>query len=210
MTQEYLSPSPPPPAISAAMAKASERLEKGLPVYNFASGNVGALPLNLSLFDAIDFKINDGLPESIHIIAEAMKKGLINSLYPRSTGLTYSTTGGTTPAKIAALRYFREIHGLPLHDDDTNRVLVSAGGQQSLAASLRSLKPGTEVLMFQWEYAPVSSILKDHGLREIRMIMGDDLSLDVADFEKKLGEKRTIPFSSHLAICSGSIHILKL
>jgi hypothetical protein len=28
-------------------------------------------------------------------------------------------------------------------------------------------------------------------------------------FEKKLGEKRTIPFSSYLPIRSGSIHILK-
>jgi len=39
--KEFLSPSPPPPAIRDAMAKAVERKMKGLPTFDFSSGNVG-------------------------------------------------------------------------------------------------------------------------------------------------------------------------
>lgn len=109
--------------------------------------------------------------------------------------MTYSTTGGTTAARVAALKYFQEVHGIPLVDEDTDRVIVSAGGQQAMAASLRSLKPETEVLMLQWEYAPVPPILKDHRLKEIRVMMNEDLSLDVSDFENKLGEKQVFYIS---------------
>jgi aspartate/methionine/tyrosine aminotransferase len=195
MTQEYLSPSPPPPAINEAMVKASERLQKGLPVYNFTSGNVGALPLNLTLFDKIDIGVNDNVPEGISIIANGLRRGIIESLHPKPSGLTYSTTGGTTSVKAAALRYFREIHDIPLTDEDIDRVIVTAGGQQAMTASLRSLKSQTEVLMLQWDYAPVSPILKDHGLKEIRVNVNEDLSLDVSDFENKLSEKQVFYLS---------------
>ena len=43
--KEFLSPSPPPPAIRDAMAKAVERKMKGLPTFDFSSGNVGNLLL---------------------------------------------------------------------------------------------------------------------------------------------------------------------
>jgi len=194
--QEYLSPSPPPPAISEAMAKAAERAEKGLPVHNFSSGNVGALPLNLKLFDALEIRVSESVPAGLRLIAEGIRKGLLEAIYPKPVGLAYSAISGPVDVRQAALRYFREIHGVPLQEAaDLNRVIVTAGGQQAMAASLRSLKRGTEVLMLQWDYSPTLAILRDHGLREVRVGMREDFSLDSADLEAKLREKQVFYLS---------------
>ena len=195
MLQDYLAPTPPPPAIREAMAKAAERKEKGLPVYDFSSGNVGALPLKLKLFRTMQIEAEEGLPESLRLIAEGVAKGLIESLYEKPSALAYSPTGGTTPVKRSVLRYFREIHGLPLTDNDLDRILVTAGGQQAMTASLRALKPGTEVLMLRWDYSPIPGILRDRGLKETRVRMTEELALDVSDLESKLGENQVFYLS---------------
>ncbi len=195
MNQKYLSPSPSPPAIREAMAKASERSEKGLPVYNFASGNVGALALNLKLFESFQAPVDATVPEGIRLIAEALRKGLLEAFHPQPAGLGYSPSGGTTAVKQAALRYFREIHSIPLDAEDLKKIIVTAGGQQAMAASLRSLQRGTEVLMLQWDYAPIPAILRDHGLTEMRIKLGEGLSLDIEDFQTKLRENQVFYLS---------------
>lgn len=195
LPQEYLFPSPPQPAIDAAMAKAAERKEKSLPVHNFASGNVGALALNIELFDAFQLNVARSLPEGFRLIADGIQKGLLEALYPQPSGLAYSPVGGITPMKKLALRYFKEVHGVPFADDELNRIIVTAGGQQAMAASLRSLKPETEVLLLQWDYAPIPGILKDHGLKEIRVKLREDLSLEKTDFKKKLGKNQVFYLS---------------
>ena len=93
MKQEFLSPTPPPPAIRDAMAKAVKRKQKGLLVYDFSSGNVGNLPLNRALFSRIEIKINDNLPVELKTLAKGLKKGLVSSYYPQPRGLAYSPTG---------------------------------------------------------------------------------------------------------------------
>ena len=45
LKREYLSPPPPPPAIRDAMAETVERKVRGLPTFDFSSGNVGNLLL---------------------------------------------------------------------------------------------------------------------------------------------------------------------
>jgi len=187
MKQEYLSPSPPPPAIREAMAKAVEREQKGLPVFDFSSGNVGNLPLNQPLFNKIEIQINENLPDELKTVAEGLKEGLVKSFHPRPLGLAYSPTGGTGPIKNLVIRYFREVHGVSLSDADANKVIVTAGGQQAMTASLRSLRPGVKVLLVQWEYAPVADILRDHNLNEVRVKLNDDLSVNVDDLRKKAG-----------------------
>jgi len=195
LLQDYLAPTPPPPAIREAMAKAAERKEKGLPVYDFSSGNVGALPLKLKLFRTMQIEAEEGVPEGLRLIAESVAKGLVECLYEKPSGFAYSPTGGTTPIKQSVLRYFREIHGLPLTDDDLDRILVTAGGQQAMAVSLRALKPGTEVLMLRWDYSPIPGILKDHGLKETRVRLTEELALDVSDLESKLGQNQVFYLS---------------
>lgn len=185
MRQEFLSSSPPQPAIRDAMAKAAERKQKGLPVFDFSSGNVGNLPLNQTFFSKVELRINQGLPTELRVLAEGLKEGLINSYHPRPLGLAYSPTGGTWPIKNLVIQYFREVHGVPLSDVDTNRVIVTAGGQQAMTASLRSLRPGVKVLLSRWEYAPVPSILRDRHLNEVRIEATEDFSINVEDLNKK-------------------------
>lgn len=188
MRQEFLAPSPPPPAIRNAMAKAVERKQKGLPVFDFSSGNVGNLPLNQTFFNKFELSINQDLPIELRILAEGLKEGLINSYHPRPIGLAYSPTGGTPPIKNLVIRYFRELHGVPLSDADGDKVIVTAGGQQAMTASLRSLRPGVQVLFSRWEYAPISSILRDHKLNGIRIETTKDLSINLEDLERKVGK----------------------
>jgi len=185
--QEFLSPSPPPPAIRDAMAKAVERQQKGLPVFDFSSGNVGNLPLNQAFFSKVEFAINQNLPKELTVLAEGLKEGLTGAYHPQPLGLAYSPTGGTAPIKSLVIRYFREIQGVPLSDADVDKVIVTAGGQQAMTASLRSLKPGVKVLLSRWEYAPVSDILSDHNVNEVRIEVNEDLTLNVHDLEKKVG-----------------------
>ena len=188
MKQKFLSPSPPPPAIRDAMAKAVERKLRGLQVFDFSSGNIGNLLLNQAIFSRFELRVSDSLPKELKLIAEGLRKGVIDSYYPRPRGLAYSPTGGTEPIKKLVVRYFREIHGVPLSDADTHRVVVTAGGQQAMTAALRSLRPGTNVLLSRWEYAPVPGILKDHNLNEVRVEVNEDLSTELDDLREKVSE----------------------
>jgi len=195
LKQEFLSSTPPPPAIRNAMAKAVERKQKGLPVFDFSSGNVGNLPLNSALFSRVEIKINNSLPVELKILAKGLKEGLLSSYYPRPRGLAYSPTGGTNPIKDFVVRYFREVHGVPLSDADINKVIVTAGGQQAMTASLRSLRPGVDVLLSRWEYAPIPGILRDHNLNEVRIEANEDLSINLDDLEKKAGKSSVVYIS---------------
>jgi len=186
MKQEFLSPSPPPPAIREAMAKAVERRQKGLPVFDFSSGNVGNLALNQRFFSDFELKVSGDLPAELRMLAEGLREGMLESYHPKPKGLAYSPTGGTEPIKKLVVRYFREVHGVPLSDTDMNRVIVTAGGQQAMTASLRSLRPGVKVLLPRWEYAPVPGILRGHNLSEVRVKVNEDLSIDVDDLRKKV------------------------
>ena len=195
MKQEFLSSTPPPPAIRDAMAKAVERKQKHLPVFDFSSGNVGNLPLNSALFSRVEIEINDNLPVELKTLAKGLKQGLTSSYYPQPRGLAYSPTGGTDPIKALVARYFREIQGVPLSDADVNNVIVTAGGQQAMTASLRSLRPGVNLLLLRWEYAPIPGILRDHNLKELRVEANEDLSINLNDLEKK-AEKNSVIYMS--------------
>ncbi len=184
--QKFLVPPPPPPAIRYAMAKATEREERGLPVVDFSSGNVGRLPLNLKLFTETKMKVNKDLPGELLPLAEALKGGILEAFYPSPRSLAYSPTGGTGPVKGQVMRYFREVHGVPLTEKDTDRVIATTGGQQCMALALRSLKPGTNVLLSQWDYSPIPGIIQEHGCREVRVKVKEDLSLDKDDLERKV------------------------
>lgn len=183
---KFLSPRVPPPAIRKAMAKAIERKQKGLPVFDFSSGNVGNLALNQTFFDKFELRINRELPSELKMLAEGLKEGIIGSYYPNPQGLAYSPAGGTESIKKLVIQYFRELHGLSLMNTDTNRVTVTAGGQQAMAASLRSLKPGTRVLLSRWEYAPIPGILRDHDLGEVRIEVNEDLSINMENLRQRV------------------------
>lgn len=187
--QKFLLPLPPPSAIREAMAKAAQREAKGLPVIDFSSGNVGKLLFKLKLFTKMDIKVSEELPAELRIIAEAVKQGILGSYYPNPKGLAYSPTGGTDLMKEQVIRYFREVHGVPLTEKDTDRVIATAGGQQCMAAALRSIKPSTNIVLSQWEYSPVPGIIRDRGCREIRIKMNDDLSVNKEDLEERVTEE---------------------
>jgi aspartate/methionine/tyrosine aminotransferase len=81
------------------------------------------------------------------------------------------------------------VHGIPLSMNDVDKVIVSAGGQQAMAAALRATKAGTNVFLSQWDYAAVSGIIKDNGCNEVRIEVNDDLSIKIDDLEEKLTEE---------------------
>ena len=188
MEKEFLSPPPPPPAIRDAMAKAVERKMKGLPTFDFSSGNVGNLLLRQKFFEVFKIEINESLPKELKQIAEGLREGLIESYYPNPRGLAYSPTGGTELIKKLVIKYFREIHGVPLSDNDVDKVVVTAGGQQAMTAALRSLKPETRVLLSRWDYSPIPGIIRDHNLKEIRVKANEDLSISIDDLKEKVNE----------------------
>ena len=188
MEKEFLSPPPPPPAIRDAMAKAVERKMKGLPTFDFSSGNVGNLLLRQKFFEVFKIEISESLPKELKQIAEGLREGLIESYYPNPRGLAYSPTGGTELIKKLVIKYFREIHGVPLSDNDVDKVVVTAGGQQAMTAALRSLKPETRVLLSRWDYSPIPGIIKDHNLKEIRVKANEDLSISIDDLKEKVNE----------------------
>ncbi|MEM3130075.1 MAG: aminotransferase class I/II-fold pyridoxal phosphate-dependent enzyme, partial [Nitrososphaerota archaeon] len=188
MERNYLSPPPPPPAIRAAMVKVAERLDKKLPLYDFSSGNVGRLPSKIKLFKEFKIDINNEVHESLLSIAEGLVEGIIESFYPEPKGLSYSPTGGLPYIKRLVLQYFREIHGIPLLNEDINKVTVTAGGQQALISSLRSLKKNTKLLMLRWDYDATSSTAKSHGLVEVRININEDLTIDLSDLESKVAK----------------------
>lgn len=185
MTHEFLSATPAPPAIRNAMARALDRKQKGLPVYDFSSGNVGNLPLNLPLFTGFEIEINNKLTVELKTLAEGVADGLLDSYYPQPRALAYSPTGGTELITTLVTRYFKEVHGVPISDKDLSNVIVTAGGQQAMTAALRALKPTIKVLLLRWEYAPVPGILRDHGLKSVRIKVHEDFSIDLDDLEKK-------------------------
>jgi aspartate/methionine/tyrosine aminotransferase len=188
MKQEYLFPSPAPPAIREAMAKATERKEKGLQVFDFSSGNIGNLLVGQTIFDKFELSVSDSAPAELKGIIEGLREGVINSYYPYPRGLSYSTTGGTEAIRKLVVQYFREIHGVPLSDSDTDRVTVTAGGQQAMATALRSIRPRTRVLIPRWEYAPAAGVLQPHNLNLVRVEVKEDLSLDIDDLKRKVRE----------------------
>lgn len=183
--QGFLLPSAPSP-IRDAMARAAEREGRGLPVVDFSSGNVGKLPYRLTLFKRVDIEVNEGLGGELRLVAEALRRGLVEAFYPHPGGLGYSPTGGTNPVKGPVMRYFREVHGVPLGEGDFDRVIVTAGGQQCMAAALRSIRPGRDVFLPRWDYSSISDIVRGSGCRETRIRVGEDLSLDLADAEERL------------------------
>jgi len=185
MKQDYLLPSPPAPAIREAMAKAVQRKEKGLDVYDFSSGNIGNLMVSQHVFSRMDVTVADDVLPDLRPVVEGLRDGLIAAYYPTPQGVAYSPTGGTNPIRALVARYYRELHGIPIEDDATDRVIVTAGGQQAMTAALRSIKPGTRVLLPQWEYGPASGVIRAHGLEEVRVAMKGDLSIDMEDFRAK-------------------------
>ncbi|MFW6056215.1 MAG: aminotransferase class I/II-fold pyridoxal phosphate-dependent enzyme [Chloroflexota bacterium] len=185
MTQEYLLPSPPAPAIREAMSKAVQRKDKGLEVFDFSSGNIGNLMVGQPVFSRMELDVSDDVPPDLMAVVQGLRDGIINAYYPMPKGVAYSPTGGTDPIRALVARYYRELHGVPLSDSDTDRVIVTAGGQQAMTAALRSIKPGTRVLIPQWEYGPASGIIRSHGCEEVRVRMTDDLDIDLDDFRSK-------------------------
>ena len=185
MKRDYLSPVSAPPAIRATMAKIADREDRKLPVYDFGSGNAGRLPGKFNLFTKLDIEVNKDLPESLHTIAESLKEGLIKSFNPIPTALSYSPTGGIPSTRKLALKYFKDIHGIPLTNVELDRVIVTAGGQQALVASLKSLRKGTPILMLRWDYDAASGTVRSMNSKEIRVNVRDDLSIDMSDLEKK-------------------------
>ncbi len=186
--QDFLLPPPIPPAIRVAMAKAAQREERRLPVIDFSSGSIGKLLFKTKLFSKIEIDVNKGLTEELRLIAEAVKQGIVDSYFPEPKGLAYFPTGGTGRVKESIIDYFKEVHGVPLTKKDTEKVTATAGGQQAMMGALRSIKPGTDVFMPQWEYAPIPAIVRDRGCNDIRIKANDDLSINEEDLDKKLAE----------------------
>ncbi len=192
MKQDYLLPSPPPPAIREAMAKAVQRKEKGLDVCDFSSGNIGNLMVSQHVFSQMDVSVSDSVLPDLRAVVEGLRDGLVAAYYPTPQAVAYSPTGGTDPIRALVARYYRELHGVPISDEASDKVIVTAGGQQAMTAALRSIKPGTRVLVPQWEYAPASGVIRAHGLEEVRVAMKDDLSIDMDDFRGK---------ATHASVC---------
>ena len=57
------------------MAKTLERKQRGLPVFDFSSGNVGNLPQNQTFFSKVDLTIHQDLPVELKLVAEGIKAG---------------------------------------------------------------------------------------------------------------------------------------
>jgi ribosomal protein L28 len=93
--QNFLLSSTVPPVIRETINKATLREEKGLPIFDFSSGNIGKLLFKINLFDKIDIKVNENLPLELKVIAEAIKEGILEAYYPTPKGLSYSSTGET-------------------------------------------------------------------------------------------------------------------
>jgi aspartate/methionine/tyrosine aminotransferase len=185
MIQEYLLPSPPAPAIREAMAKAVQRKDKGLDVFDFSSGNIGNLMAAQPVFSRMEMDVSEDVPADLKAIVLGLRDGIVNAYYPTPRGVAYSPTGGTDQIRALVARYYRELHGVPVSDSDTGKVIVTAGGQQAMTAALRSIKPGTRVLIPQWEYGPASGIIRSHGCEEVRVRMTDALDIDLEDFRTK-------------------------
>ena len=162
----FLKEYPVSSGIKDAMASVAHREELDLPVIDFGIGNVGKMIIDSGLFSKFQIEVNDELAKPLRLIGEALKIGLLNSFYEKTAGLPYTPVGGTDSVKLLVLKYFKKFHGIPLSDEDLNRVIVTAGGQQALSASLRAIKSGTTIYMNRWEYSPASEIVKENGCQE--------------------------------------------
>ncbi|KXB06292.1 hypothetical protein AKJ53_00730 [candidate division MSBL1 archaeon SCGC-AAA382F02] len=180
----YLKHPTPPPAIRTAMARASKKREKGEPVANFASGNVGQMPANLDVAE-MSMKVKENIPEELGLVSEAVLKGLKNS-FTKPKCLAYSTTGGTEEDKKLALEYFEKYHGI--HHGDTERVMVTTGGQEAITAALRSVKTGTNIYMSKWDYAPPVPIIEDNNCKLIKIGVKEGLKPDLGELKEKAKE----------------------
>ncbi len=189
MSYEFLRPFPPKPAIREAMVKAAALREKGVQVFDFGSGSAGNLLFELAIFKEMEIELNEELPTPLKMIATGMKNGILDSYSPVPYAFAYSPTTGTSEQKKWVIKYMKEIHGTPLMDEDIDRVACTAGGQQAMTASLRSIKPGTNVIMPQWDYSEIPSIVERNGCKLKRVRMHDDLSFDVDDLENKITDK---------------------
>ncbi|MBS7657919.1 MAG: pyridoxal phosphate-dependent aminotransferase [Candidatus Bathyarchaeia archaeon] len=186
--QNFLLSSIDSPAIRVAINKAALREDKGLPIFDFSSGNIGKLPSKINLFNKIDIEVNENLPSELKVIAEAIKEGILEAYYPNPKCLSYSPTGGNMQIRKLAIKYFKEVHGVPLTEKDFDKVMVTAGGQQAMAAALRSLKSGIKVFLSQWEYDVVPAIVKDRGGKVIRIKRNEDLSINIEELKEKIVE----------------------
>jgi aspartate/methionine/tyrosine aminotransferase len=64
-----------------------------------------------------------------------------------------------------------------------------------MMAALRSVKPGTNVFISQWEYEPIPAIVRDRGCKDVRIKVNDDLSINMNDLEEKVTENSVIYIS---------------
>lgn len=208
MTKKYLKPTPEPPAIRDAMAKASEREEKGLPVYDFSSGNIGRLLMAYNLFS--DFSIEAGnIPKPMMKIANAISEGFKKAFIHSPQGLSYSPTGGTEAQKIRVIRYYIKVHGVPLEIEDTDRVIITAGGQQAMATALRSVATNSKIIAPRWEYAPVTGIASDARWKFEKLPPIEGLGFSLEDLEKS-AEKGAVFYTSMPNNPSGYVSSKKL
>jgi aspartate/methionine/tyrosine aminotransferase len=187
--QRFLIPIPPQPAIRNAMAKVAEREDRGLPIIDFTSGNVGKLPHYMRLFSRMEIEVNKTLPDELQELSSSISLGLSTSFGSNPLALAYSPAGGTNSIKRCVSRYFRDVHGVPLTDEDMDRVIVTSGGQRCIAVSLRSLKPSTKVFMNRWDYSAIQPIVEEHGGEVIRLNCNEDLSPDLTDLEEKVEDE---------------------
>lgn len=185
--KNYLKPPPDPPAIRDAMAKASKREEEGLPVYDFSSGNIGRLLMGYDVFSEVSVRIGQ-MPESFASIAEAITEGLKEAFVGSPSGLAYSPTGGTENQKKTVIRYFNQVHEMSLDDNATERVIITAGGQQAMAASLRSISSDAKVIAPRWDYAPVTGIASDEPWKFCKLPPADGLGFDLDDLRDEAEE----------------------
>ncbi|MFP4588779.1 MAG: aminotransferase class I/II-fold pyridoxal phosphate-dependent enzyme, partial [Candidatus Acetothermia bacterium] len=184
MSKTYLKPAPEPPAIRDAMARASRRQERGEPVYDFSSGNIGRLLMEYNPFQ--DISVDTGrMPESFEPVAKALARGMQKAFAGKPQGLSYSPTGGTEAQRRTAIQYFKKIHGVPLSEEDTHRVMITVGGQQSMAAALRSLSPEAKVIAPRWDYAPVTGIASDEPWEFCKLSPQDGLGFSLDDLREE-------------------------
>ena len=193
--QRFLMPIPLQPAIRNAMAKVAEREDRGLPIIDFTSGNVGKLPHYLRLFSKMEIEVNTTLPDELQELSSSISAGLNTSFNPNPLALAYSPAGGTNSIKRCVLRYFREVHGVPLTDVDMDRVIVTSGGQRCITVSLRSLHPSTKVFLNRWDYSAVAPIVEEHGGEVVRFNCNEDLSPDLKDLEEKVEDEAVLYLS---------------
>lgn len=183
LTTKYLKRVLRSPAIRDAIAKAIEREEKDLPLFDFSTGNTGRLLMKYNIFENFSMNIKD-TPEQFRDIANAIIKSLKEGFVKAPQGLSYSPSGGTEGQRKIAIEYFRKIHGIPLTQKDTDKVIITSGSQQAMSASLRSILANSQVLVPRWESALVVDIASGAGWRLEKLPPIDGLGFNPEDLEE--------------------------